>query len=150
MILGFTGTRNGLSNAQIGWLVDVFSKNKFEALHHGACVGADAWIHQHALENNVPVIVHPPTNQRLLDTKSLVPHRLVTVRAPEPYLVRNRAIVAACDGLVAMPSEPETQTGGTWFTVHRAEFVLKPVIIVHRDGQVERRQGANFTEGQQN
>lgn len=146
MILGFTGTRNKLTNAQIGWLVDALNTDtdRVEAVHHGACVGADAYIHKTFLDIGVPIIVHPPSNERLLDTSCLVPHRLITVLPAEPYLIRNQAIVAACTELLAMPSEPEGPTGGTWYTVHFADRMMKSATIVFPDGQVERRQMPNL------
>lgn len=149
MIIGFTGTRNPLTPQQIAWLNTVLETQPPNVLHHGACIGADSTAHFAALDNDIPVVVHPPTNAKHIDMECLAPHPLVTVLPREPYLNRNRSIVGACDGLVALPSRAEAQEGGTWYTVHFAERMNKPVVICYPDGRIEIRHAATKMQGRQ-
>ncbi len=109
-----------------------------EELHHGQCVGADAVAHRAAVEIGIPVVVHPPTNPRLM-AQDVVKRPGVTFLAAEPYLNRNRNIVDQTDALLALPSEPESNEGGTWYTVHFAQRMNKPVVICYKHGEVEQR-----------
>ena len=133
MILGVTGTRHGLTVAQLAWLRAQLPL--FDELHHGACVGADAAAHQTATELRVPVVVHPPADQRLM----MPPDGYGAWLPPRPYLERNRFIVAAADVVIALPDGPESRRGGTWYTVRYAESVDKPVWLCFPDGRVEVR-----------
>lgn len=147
MIIGFTGTRDGLTNKQLAWLVTTFedgvADGTIREVHHGACVGADASVHAQALECEVPVHVWPPVNPRYIAVETLTPHRLVTVHARMPYLDRDRVIVGAAAGLIALPKQNEQPDrmlwGGTWYTVDFAERMMKPVIICYPNGVVEQR-----------
>jgi hypothetical protein len=53
MILGFTGTRRGLTEVQIRWLQDLFERLRIDEGHHGACVGADLEFHKLAVRNSL-------------------------------------------------------------------------------------------------
>lgn len=147
MIIGFTATRTGLSNQQLAWLVTVFEDGvrdgTIKEVHHGACVGGDAAVHAQAIENEVPIHVWPPVNPKYLAVETLTPHPLVTVHPRMPYLDRDRRIVGASKGLVALPkqdAQPERMLwGGTWYTVDFAERMNRPVIICYPNGVVEQR-----------
>jgi hypothetical protein len=134
MILGFTGTRRGLTLHQREYLARVLrDAEQITEAHHGCCVGADATFHELCIVNGIPVVLHPPTDPKwraFCDGAALE-------LAPLPYLVRNRAIVDAADALLAMPweaVEPTSKRGrGTWATVryarsqqHRTTLILKP------------------------
>lgn len=147
MIIGFTGTREGLTNQQLGWLVTTFETGKQDGtlaeVHHGGCVGADAAVHAQAIELEIPIHVWPPINPKYLAVETLAPHPLVTVHRGMQYLDRDRQIVGATYGLVALPKhneQPERMLwGGTWYTVDFAERMNKPVIICYPKGRVEQR-----------
>lgn len=147
MRVGFTGTRTHATDAQLAWLYGVFEQEITE-LHHGACQGADATAHTIALENGVRIHVWPPTNLRLCATECLVPDPLVTVHPRMPYLNRDREIVAATTGLIAVPKQnrqpPPEEWGGTWYTVDYAERMNKPVTIVYPSGELEQRMPNNY------
>lgn len=126
--VGITGTRNTLTDAQLDWLWRTIPE--YEELHHGACVGADQAAHEAALDNGVPVIVHPPTNARLR-----MPYDARATWLPaKPYLERNRAIVDATDELLAFPDGPERQQSGTWATIRYARALGRPITICYPDG----------------
>jgi predicted Rossmann fold nucleotide-binding protein DprA/Smf involved in DNA uptake len=144
MILGFTGTRDIVTGAQLRWLYgfldDSVSEGEIEAVHHGACVGADFEMHTACLERGIAVVVHPPIKTAFLAVECIKQGLSgVTVLPAEPYLNRDRAIVGASSALVALPSKVESAGGGTWYTVNYAARLGKPAVIVHPSGEVERR-----------
>lgn len=145
MIIGFTGTREGLTNQRLAWLYRLFEDASPDLLtvHHGACVGADASVHSIALEAGVHIHVWPPVDTKYLVQECLSSHELVTVHHAMPYLVRDREIVRAAGGLVALPKQNEQPDrllwGDTWYTVNFAERMNKPVTICYPNGVVEQR-----------
>jgi hypothetical protein len=144
MIVGFTGTRENLTDVQLGWLYTTLESDKtITAIHHGACQGADAAAHQGALDNEIPVHVWPPTNPKYVATQCLIAHQLVTIHHAMPYLNRDREIVRATDGLIALPKHDKQPDraywGGTWYTVDFAERLSKPVVICYPNGGIEIR-----------
>jgi hypothetical protein len=84
-------------------------------LHHGDCVGWDKQAHDAAKAMGIRTVAHPPSNPSMRAYCEAD-----DVRAPLPYLDRNKAIVAACDRLVAAPDRPEETRSGTWSTVRHA------------------------------
>ena len=68
--IGFTGSRNGLSDAQTAALAQVLVSLEPLTLHHGDCVGADAHAHQIAEAAGWPTVTHPP-----LDESNNLPRR---------------------------------------------------------------------------
>ena len=114
MRVGFTGTRQEMTCEQFSALCRVVQTFAGVAeWHHGCCVGADAEgvevANQYA--PGARVVAHPPANAALvsLNTLDFSDER----RDPLPYLDRNRAIVDACDVLVACPKGPEERRSGT-------------------------------------
>jgi hypothetical protein len=146
MRLGFTGTREQITDAQKDWLATVFDQLQIDVLHHGACVGADAYAHSLAVERMIPVVVHPPIKTKYLAAECLLDMPGVTILPAKPYLNRDRDIVGCCEGLVALPKnkEPQLNTdyiGGTWYTIRYAqERYNRPVMICYPDGEVEKRE----------
>lgn len=136
MILGFTGSRHPLPAAQrarlalgLGRLLEAGATD----LHHGDCVGADATAHEPAVALGLRAVVHPPTQDSLRAWC-----QGDETREPLPYLQRNRAIVDACDVLIACPGGPEVQRSGTWSTVRYARKVGQRVVIVMPDGSISK------------
>ena len=104
-----------------------FGERDFDQLHHGGCTGVDKLAHDTAIEMGVRVVVHPPDNRRheceYADAQE--------VRPRLPYLERNRRIVEAVDGLLALPSSPtEVVRSGSWATVRYARARRVPVKVV--------------------
>ena len=138
--IGFTGTRNSLTDAQREALEFVllteFNRNDEQPeLHHGDCVGADAACHAIARAMGYRIVLHPPADGRFRanlegEADSIFPAR--------PYLERNRQIVDNTDLLVACPQGPEEKRSGTWSTVRHARRWGVPVIVVWPDGRAER------------
>jgi hypothetical protein len=134
MIIGFTGTREGMSPAQAYTVRNLLTELKGDIVHHGDCVGSDSIFDMIANEYGSTVIVHPPVDDRLraFCTSS-------TTRTPKPYLDRNRDIVEESDILIATPLQhQEIKKGGTWYTVRYAREIGKRVLIVWPNGTVTR------------
>lgn len=145
MIIGFTGTRAGMTHAQKRELAALLGKYRLQTVtvkpintsvadlwfHHGDCTGADTEAHYIALSYNYKICMHPPTQRH---------HRAYCKGAtktehPQIYSVRNHDIVRACDLLIATPKlHKEEARSGTWSTIRYAKKHKKPYIIIYPDG----------------
>lgn len=139
MILGFTGTRNGLTDAQWSKLRDtLYQFRPLPEVHHGDCIGADAQFQELALSVScyVKTVIHPPKNSRARAFCPLGSHdELLPAKS---YLDRNRDIVDACELLIACPAEmTEQPRGGTWATVRMARKAKKRLLIIFPDGSTQ-------------
>lgn len=130
MIVGFTGTQEGMTQAQVKRLRSLLGPaNEF---HHGDCIGADAEAHEVAESLGLFIVVHPPVNSYKRAFKN--GH---VVLPPLPFLTRNHEIVRVCDQLLAAPRmEEEELRSGTWATVRFARKRMVPVILLLPDGSV--------------
>ena len=138
MKIGFTGTRKGTTCEQHHALCE-YVKNLPDAAewHHGCCVGADAESVEivEQWSRRCEIIAHPPDNNAMVSRITL--EFAKRVEPALPYLERNRAIVNACDTLVACPEGiNEEQRSGTWSTVRFARKQKKRIVIVYPDGAI--------------
>lgn len=132
MRIGFTGTREGMTDAQKEAVRDLLIKFTPEWAHHGDCVGADADFHQICRDLGIRVKGHPPIKP---DYRAYC--QFDESNVPKAYYARNRDIVAESDLLLATPKETHQQPkGGTWYTVGYSQTVKKSRIIVWPDGEV--------------
>jgi hypothetical protein len=133
--VGVTGTRNGLTGPQYQVACELLSyitrsSEICPELHFGDCVGADSELYGLAHSMSYWTVAHPPTVGRYRAYREAD-----GIRAPKPYLVRNRAIVDETDILLAFPKEAsESRFGGTWHTVRYARKVGRRLVIVLPDG----------------
>lgn len=133
MRVGFTGTRIELTFKQVDALDGVLAAVEGPAeLHHGDCVGADAWAARRAAAFRYRVVSHPPTENGY---RAWIP--ATEMREPKPYLERNRAIVDETERLIAVPDGPERVRSGTWSTVRYARRLGRSITIIWPDGRVE-------------
>jgi hypothetical protein len=145
MIVGFTGTREGLTCEQKvaleHWLLA--PPAAISEAHHGCCVGADTcfaaalYLTRQArvvLWERCVIHGHPSDLTSLTDPYALKRSNVVHPALPPPD--RNRAIVDACDVLLACPKGPEETRSGTWSTIRWARKAGKPVVIFQPDGTV--------------
>jgi hypothetical protein len=132
--IGFTGTREQVTEAQKKTLINVFDELRQDGagwLHTGDCIGADVvavtiWSEMGGFNYG-----HPPINVKLR-----AGCKFHNIMPPLPYLQRNRAIVDACDLLVAVPHQSkEIDRSGTWQTIRYARAVHKPRIIIYPNGE---------------
>lgn len=140
MKVGFTGTRDGMTNQQREKLTLMLKEIcNITEFHHGGCVGADIQAHHIALTFSFPIHVHPAVL-----SGSVVSHYLDSIK-PEPNiivykekqpLVRNHDIVDSCDMLIACPKGIEILRSGTWATVRYARKKGRVVHIISVDGEL--------------
>jgi len=131
MIVGFTGTRSGMTVPQKRTLFDfLFSTRSVVSFHHGDCIGADREAHDIATKLSIRTIAHPPSNssKRAFCAAD-------QVLSSKPYLQRNNDIVSSCDLLIACPKEhSEVVRSGTWSTIRKTENQNKDRIVILPDG----------------
>lgn len=123
MILGFTGTRSGMTIGQVYHLRRYLLFQAPGEFHHGDCVGADAEAHDlvRKLLPNCRIIVHP-----CYITSARAYRQGDEILPPKEPLARNKDIVDICDLLVAVPAtKQDVVRSGTWATIRYAERVGK-------------------------
>jgi len=139
--IGFTGTREGMSDHQKETFAGILKTAKLLSeledevivFHHGDCKGADADAHAIALELGCSVIIHPPV-KRIMRAYCQGAREILP---PEDYLERDRCIVDSVSGMIAAPkSDKEEVRSGTWYTVRYARKTNKRVILLNRESQV--------------
>ncbi len=126
LVIGITGTRKGGSKHQLFLLrvILIHVDSTKSSLHHGDCIGFDTEAHEAARGWHVPITIHPP----LIPFNRAWCRGAIKVMDEEVYGVRNRAIVDACDILVAAPLRDKQQVkSGTWMTMRYAWDIGKPV-----------------------
>lgn len=140
MIVGFTGTREGMTLKQQAVLRHLLRAHaRGGTLHHGDCIGADAQAHDIALAEGLSIVIHPPTNSRLRAYKHLPVESdaaVVEVFPERPYRERNQAIVEACEWLIAAPAARHARTSGTWMTIHLARRLGRDLSIILPSGEI--------------
>lgn len=138
MIIGLTGTRYGLTDAQVltaARLIAEFGDSITE-WHQGGCVGADWQVsyllyestsaHQHIWPGRVAAELQQ-------DWEIWFPERTV-VHEEMPPLERNKVIVTYCDWLWAFPQGEEVLRSGTWATIRHADRTVVNYDVVGPDG----------------
>lgn len=132
--IGFTGTREGMTDAQKHCVYHLLHEYRPEQAHHGDCVGADANFHQliRELTRDVWIVGHPP-----ILTKARAYCTFDEEREPGEYHARDRNIVNETDMLIATPKgTSEELRSGTWTTVRYARSISKPILLVWLDGSI--------------
>lgn len=141
-LAGFTGTRQGMTEAQKATVERLLEKDlRLTRVHHGSAIGADAEFHEIAGKVGIEVTLHLSDRpDQTADCKGAV-----KVHAPLTPLARNRCIVAMTEYMIAAPAESlEQRRGGTWSTIRYARMVKRPVIIVYPDGNTSEHGGVNY------
>lgn len=135
--IGFTGTREGMSEYQIQEVICWLREIQPSEVHHGLCEGSDGEFHDlvvegiNAFEGIVSIckiIGHPP-----LAKKFYAYRKCDEFRPDKPYLVRDHNIVDETDTLIACPLGDEVMRSGTWATIRYALKQKKEVILIPRN-----------------
>lgn len=128
--VGFTGTREGMTDAQRAKVNRLLRELAPIWAHHGDCIGADDQFHDLAKLAGAKIMLHPP------EKAGLRAFRIGDdIAFEKPYLSRNQDIVNACEVLIATPKEAEEQTtGGTWYTIRYARNQGRKTVVVLPDG----------------
>lgn len=135
MIVGFTGTRLGMTKEQKLTVEDLLifsiSLGGENTFFHGDCVGADFDAHQIAHRLGYRVHIYPGKEVG----SPLRANCVGTVHRVLPPLERNRVIVDLCELLLVTPrGMAEESRSGTWATIRYARTKDKPIRIVFPDG----------------
>lgn len=129
MIVGVTGTRDGMSQKQFSEVSAYLDTINITEFHHGDCVGVDAEMHE-IIRDRFPdakIVIHPPQSDYLqahcIGDES---------RKPAPYIERDQNNVNAVDHLIGIPLTPTYKRGsGTWFTIEYAKKTgMEPKVIL--------------------
>jgi hypothetical protein len=125
IVLGFTGTRSGMSEKQRERVETIFKNyEKTETpvrVVHGGCVGADKEFHDLAKQYGFHITVRPGYSVASPEDLS---HRCEYSDAdfiyePDTHFKRNRAIVEESNLMLATPYN-DIERGGTWYTINYA------------------------------
>lgn len=145
MRVGFTGTREGLTEQQSISFAHWFNDKQYliDSFSHGCCVGADTTavqiVYQHqkgpqGSKYDFPVFALPCTLWKFVSREAW--ELSTEVAFPEDALDRNKKIVENSDLLLACPKGPQELRSGTWYTVQFARKQHKPVVVFWPDGTV--------------
>lgn len=133
VVVGFTGTREGLTPQQREGIRFYLEKLKPDEAHHGDCVNGDERFHKICEEFGISVVIHPPD----IPTLRAFCKNAIRVEKPKPYLERNKDIVKESTIMLAAPkelNEPEPGRGqGTWSTVRYARDRSVPIHLIKPD-----------------
>jgi hypothetical protein len=138
MIVGFTGTRKGLSPAQqdqLGYILAVLhnATRTRPEFHHGGADGADTEADIAACLDGYDIHVHPCPGVVADEENGGFNSHPVKWDEVFPPLVRDRHIAEVADILIAAPETDKEQVrSGTWATVRYARAAGKPVIMLSR------------------
>jgi hypothetical protein len=130
MKIGFTGTRNGMSQSQKEHFVLKCDELGITEFHHGDCEGADAEAHDIVREffPHVWIEVYPPKSTYLQAYRKGDKHH-----APEEYLTRDHNIVNNTEYLIGAPkSDVEERRSGSWATIRYARKISRPHMVLKR------------------
>lgn len=148
--IGFTGTRNGMTQAQkdsLFGIIDYFGcfKGTVTEIHHGDCVGADEEFDNAVTgtlkPGTVTRVIHPPVDTehqaRCAEKDSSTFYKETILSVPQTHLKRNRNVVEASDILIATPEQDsDPGWGGTWYTYNYARKHDKPTYLIQPSGNV--------------
>lgn len=130
MIIGFTGTRSGMTNFQKEIVKEELLKKKPECVIHGGCIGADEDFHKIAKELGIKITVYPGHSAVDGDTSFHFDYSDADEIFPsESYFKRNRRIVDDSDFMLATPYSQE-QKGGTWYTIKYSKDKGKGINVI--------------------
>lgn len=137
-IVGFTGTRKGMTDAQANAVRVILSELKPKQVHHGDAVGADAQFHGINAALGIAIVVHPPLNVTWqAHLKGRITH------TPQPYHVRNKAILDASDVVIAAPgiTREVVRGSGVWCMIRHCRTRHIPLVIIYPEGHQELSNG---------
>lgn len=134
-ILGFTGTRAGMTYKQTVAVTGFLTKIDPGNAVHGDCTGADEDFDNICKALGIFREVFPGKNNQG-DSPNRAFCDAEIIHPVLPYLVRDRIIVEKAKlGLIACPKgKTEERRSGTWTTVRYARNMLRPIYIIFPDG----------------
>jgi hypothetical protein len=141
VILGFTGTQIGMTDAQrrgVREILIVLQLPRFglSAVVHGDCIGADDDFDAIAVELGLARIHRPTFGAKRAFGGKARPAETLRIWPAKPPLERNRDIVGEVTRMLATPKGPEETRSGTWSTIRYARRLRRFTQIVWPDGRV--------------
>ena len=131
MKLGFTGTREGMSQHQKEqFALKILELNPIE-FHHGDCEGADAQAHDivRMFLPDTKIVIHPPESDYMRAYKVGD-----ETREPLGYLPRDRNIVNETEYMFGAPLvDDQNANSGTWYTIRYSWSVKRPGTVLPRN-----------------
>ena len=133
MIIGFTGTRRGMTAQQTTSVYNFLEKfDSFIGLH-GDCIGADKDFH--GICQNLNMVIH--SRPCILTSQRAFTNAIIIAESEKP-LDRNKKIVDDSTLMLACPGEfEEVLRSGTWSTIRYAKKNKREIYIVFPDGTSE-------------
>ena len=134
-VVGFTGTRNGMSAEQLEGvkrILEILSQKLDFVGLHGDCIGADADFDSMCKEVESKTRIRPCTFENI---RAYCESEEIS--EPKRPMQRNRDIVADANIMIACPpNDVEIKKGsGTWATIKFSRKAKKLLFIVFPDGK---------------
>lgn len=129
MIIGFSGSRHGMSQRQREFVWDFLVKLKYvQFVIHGDCIGADEIFHEMCETLRHRIEIYPSNNDKRRAWK--IP-TIGVIHDPMHPIQRNRIIVQQSTLILATPHTTVPVSGsGTWRTIGFGEEEHKKMIVV--------------------
>lgn len=127
IIVGFTGSRMGLNQNQVVKVTAKLcelGKDKIDYGLHGDCVGADVTFDYICKTLGIKTWIKPGYHKDPSQTLLRAFCTSDKIDPPDKFLSRDRAIVNACDYLIACPLDLKNIGGGTIYTINYARTKL--------------------------
>lgn len=147
--IGYTGTRNGMTQAQKDSLFGILDylgcfKGTVTHINHGDCIGGDEEFDNAVVEtlkqDTVTRIIHAPVDpehQAHMASRNNGFYKETIISEPQTHLKRNRNVVEASDIIIAAPEQDsDPGWGGTWYTYNYARKHDKPTYLIQPSGNV--------------
>lgn len=140
MIIGFSGTRHGMSPRQLMVVQRIIIDRKPELVLHGGCVGSDEQFDKICRTLDIDRRCYPADD--VGKSMRFIPQQTSTSKVqmmdPRPALKRNALICKDADIMIATPAEPtppkDIRGQGTWHTIRKARDLGMPLILVIPNG----------------
>lgn len=132
MKIGFTGSRDGMSQHQKEQLVVLLAQLNPTEFHHGDCKGADEQAHEIVREffPDCKIVVWPPRIEFMRAFK-----QGDVMMEPMDYIPRDEKIVDSAELLIGAPkvTTHEEKRSGSWYTIRYARRKGKTNHVLQRD-----------------
>lgn len=158
-VIGFTGTRSGMSLPQMSTVRGLVAALAFEKVSrgqphaapaaalfglHGDCIGADRHFDDICVELGIDRKCWPCTFNGNADHGLRANTQIQTDSRPWAELYaeptnpakRNKGIVTAATVMIATPPTAAPVRGGTWMTIEMTRKAKKPLFLVLPDGDL--------------
>lgn len=138
MIIGFSGTRKGMTKNQKKTVNTLLKYIKPVEVHHGDNIGADKEFHIMSRKLKIRIFIHPPIKNNMRAFCEIIKNDYSY--DPKPYLVRDKSIVLLSDLLFIAPDNKKFKYRAyNSFIYNYANKHFKKIIIIWSSGQIESR-----------